>query len=130
MTNLKGLILDALDDGNPHKASEIKQLIKSKYDNNFTEGQYAGCFRDLYSDGFIDKLSRGVYVKNSGIITSIRNDTNPLIKVVISSHDYIRKSIQGINIFELENKDLEILKQIKDILNELNSIAENIKNNE
>lgn len=58
---IKEMIMQLLSDGNFHTVSEMKEFLKEKKIEDYTEGQFSGSVDNLLKNKRIEKIDRGTY---------------------------------------------------------------------
>lgn len=91
------------------KLQEIKEYVQDKEGNTFSSGSFSGAMLSLVKeDGNIINSSRGVYRYN---VIDKRNEINNVLEEAINSLE----SIAMVNILELKDEEIAILRSIPDI---------------
>ncbi|MGN9019108.1 hypothetical protein ACTNBM_09225 [Lachnospiraceae bacterium HCP1S3_C3] len=140
-TIVKEQIMEILSDKQEHKASEIKEMIRNKYqDLDITEGVFSNSFRTLTLAGKCMNKERGVYVINCGKnkeknkTEEYYNDYNchegkkskEYIKIQMGVSDMLAKMreefrnlVKDINILDADDEVVSYILKVRHVLEEL-----------
>lgn len=134
---IKQEILTILNDGRAHSASEIKEKIRQKSNEDISEGVFAGSFRTLVIEKMCENPDRGIYIintksprkneevqQNEKPVCVKRNEAHMVLKQTVA--DSIVKldteicgAMKGIDISVADAEILEYCLEIKKICNGL-----------
>ncbi|MDF2540861.1 MAG: hypothetical protein K0S47_579 [Herbinix sp.] len=113
-------IMELLSDGESHKKQEVVAYISKRAGKEFTEATIINVLRNLINSGNLLQLERGSYKVGSGIGLASK-----LLQFVDATRKGLEK-ITTISISEINETDLAVVKDVKELRGLLNDIFDRL----